>query len=134
MYVNGKCHCGQISLEAEIDPNKVNICHCTDCQTMSGAPYRVTVPSLENTFKLTSGRPSTYLKVAASGAKRVQGFCPNCGTAVYATTELNQKIFGIRLGTLAQKLELAPSKRIWASSSLSWCEDLTKLPACPGQP
>ena len=39
MKIEGSCHCGKISYEAEINPEYVIICHCTDCQTISGAPY-----------------------------------------------------------------------------------------------
>lgn len=35
MKVEGSCHCGQITFEAQIDPEAVRICHCTDCQTLS---------------------------------------------------------------------------------------------------
>jgi len=44
MKVEGSCHCGQISYEADINPEYVFICHCSDCQIMSGAPYRAGVP------------------------------------------------------------------------------------------
>ena len=37
MKIDGRCHCGCITYEAEIDPDKVMICHCTDCQTLSGS-------------------------------------------------------------------------------------------------
>ena len=30
--VNGECHCGNISISAIVDKNKVRVCHCTDCQ------------------------------------------------------------------------------------------------------
>ncbi len=40
MKIDGSCHCGHISYQAEIDPDKVVVCHCTDCQTMSGAAFR----------------------------------------------------------------------------------------------
>ncbi|MEJ0023213.1 MAG: GFA family protein, partial [Alphaproteobacteria bacterium] len=29
-----------MTYEAEIDPAMVGICHCTDCQMMSGSAYR----------------------------------------------------------------------------------------------
>lgn len=45
MKVDGHCHCGQIRYEAEIDADKVVICHCTDCQTLAGTSYRVGVPA-----------------------------------------------------------------------------------------
>ena len=45
MKVDGQCHCGQIRYEAEIDADKVNVCHCTDCQTLTGTAYRVSAPA-----------------------------------------------------------------------------------------
>jgi hypothetical protein len=45
MKVNGECHCGAITYEAIIDPEKVAICHCTDCQQLSGTAYRTVVPA-----------------------------------------------------------------------------------------
>ena len=42
MKIDGRCHCARISYVAEVNPDYVIICHCTDCQTISGSPYRVT--------------------------------------------------------------------------------------------
>jgi hypothetical protein len=36
MQVQGSCHCGNVSYEAEIDPDEVNLCNCTDCQMLLG--------------------------------------------------------------------------------------------------
>jgi hypothetical protein len=38
MKIDGRCHCGYVTFEAEADPETTTICNCTDCQTMSGAP------------------------------------------------------------------------------------------------
>lgn len=40
MKIDGRCHCGYISYEAEINPETVVICHCTDCQTLSDSAFR----------------------------------------------------------------------------------------------
>jgi hypothetical protein len=53
MHIDGACHCGKVTYEAEVNPEKVIICHCTDCQTISGAPYRVNVPVRRESFTLT---------------------------------------------------------------------------------
>ena len=55
MKIDGACHCGYITYEAESDPEKVMICHCTDCQTLSGSAFRTVALTRENTFKLLSG-------------------------------------------------------------------------------
>ena len=44
MKITGACHCGAITIEGEADPEKVGICHCTDCQTGTGSAFRVSVP------------------------------------------------------------------------------------------
>ena len=67
MLVTGRCHCGQIRFEAEIDPAQVRICHCTDCQTLTGTAFRTTVSSLPGTFILRSGTPKIYIKTAEAG-------------------------------------------------------------------
>ena len=67
MHIDGGCHCGYIKYEAEVDPNAVRICHCTDCQTLTGSAYRVTVAAPSETFKLTGGNPKIYVKIAESG-------------------------------------------------------------------
>jgi hypothetical protein len=55
MKVTGGCHCGQITYEAEVDPATVRVCHCTDCQRLSGAVFRTNISSLPGTFVLKSG-------------------------------------------------------------------------------
>jgi hypothetical protein len=42
MQIDGQCHCGRIAYQAEIDPVRVSVCHCTDCQALTGSPFRVT--------------------------------------------------------------------------------------------
>ena len=84
MKVQGACHCGDVSYEAIVDPARVSICHCTDCQALTGTAYRVTVPTLIRDFELRSGSPKVYIKTGDSGAKRAQAFCPRCGSPIYA--------------------------------------------------
>ena len=85
MKIDGRCHCGYITYEAEIDPDKTLVCHCTDCQTMSGAPFRAVAYTREDAFTLLSGELKVYVKVSESGNKRPQSFCPECGTPIHAT-------------------------------------------------
>jgi len=134
LRVDGSCHCGNIQFEAEIDLDKVTICHCTDCQKMTGAAFRTVVPAIKHSFKLLQGEPSTYLKIAESGNRRIQGFCPNCGTSIYATSELNQEIFGLRVGTLTQRAEIIPKKQIWHRSAMEWVSDIDQMPKFEKQP
>ena len=119
MRIDGSCHCGRIRYEAEIDPADVAICHCTDCQTLSGTAFRIVVPARREAFTVT-GEPKVYVKTAESGNKRAQAFCPECGTPLYATAPTDPEVYSIRLGSARQRAELPPRKQIWTRSALGW--------------
>jgi hypothetical protein len=85
MKIDGGCHCGYITYEAEVDPEQTAICHCTDCQTLSGSAFRTVIPAPDHNFRILSGEPAIYVKTGESGAKRPQGFCPRCGSPIYST-------------------------------------------------
>ena len=127
MQVHGSCHCGQIRYEATIDPEQVSICHCTDCQKLSGAPYRASIRSIGDSFQLLSGEPSVYVKVADSGARRAQAFCPNCGSSLYTYDADKPTVYGLRLGVLEERTALIPKKQIWCRSALGWTQNLTDV-------
>lgn len=128
MKIDGGCHCGYITYEAEIDPGEVTICHCTDCQTLSGSAFRTAVPAAREAFRLRSGQPKTYVKTAESGAKRIQAFCPECGTSIYSSAVGDARIFMIRVGTTRQRADLPPKVQIWCRSALDWVTDLDSIP------
>ena len=125
MKIDGGCHCGRITYEAEINPESVVICHCTDCQTLSGSAFRTVAPSEEGSFRLLAGELKVYIKTAESGAKREQAFCPECGTPIYATSVGDgPKVHGLRAGTIRQRDDLAPVKQLWTRSAQHWLPEI----------
>jgi hypothetical protein len=127
MKIDGGCHCGQVRYEAEIDPETVAICHCTDCQTLSGSAFRTVVPAKKADFKLLGGTPKVYVKTAESGNKRVQAFCPACGTPIYSAAPGDAPVFSIRVGTARQRSELRPRVQLWSRSAQHWLGGLAAL-------
>jgi hypothetical protein len=115
MKIDGRCHCGYITYEAEIDPEKVMICHCADC--------------------LLSGELKIYVKTGESGTKRPQSFCPECGTPIYSSTVgEGPKVHVIRLGTARQRDQLVPKVQLWCRSSQRWLSDLGSIREIEKQP
>ncbi len=132
MKIDGRCHCGNVSFTALIDPGRVMACHCTDCQVLSGAPFRAVVVASIESFSI-DGETRSYVKVADSGNRRAQVFCPVCATPLYATSPDKPTTVVIRLGCVAQRAELAPAAQIWQHSALPWLESLAAIPGSPGQ-
>lgn len=136
MKISGHCHCGEIAYEGELDPQKVGICHCADCQALSGSAFRTVGAVAGNAFRIVKGKPKEYVKIGDSGNPRIQGFCGNCGSALYATdTGAAPKAYNVRLGTCDQRHELAPRFECWRQSALPWLPehaDTAKFDQNPG--
>jgi hypothetical protein len=138
MKVDGGCHCGHIRYEAEVDPDKVILCHCTDCQALSGSAFRVVVPTNPGTFRLLAGTPKVYVKTGDSGNRRQQTFCPECGSPIYSAPDGGAddaaRVVGLRVGTIRQRGKLGPKDQFWFRSARAWLGDLPGLRKRETQP
>ena len=135
MKIDGRCHCGFITYEAEIEPDKTMVCHCTDCQTLSGSAFRTVAITRLDGFRLLSGELKIYVKTGETGNKRPQSFCPNCGTPIYSTSfEPGPKVYAIRAGTARQRDQLVPRAQVWARSAQHWLGELGSFPTMEKQP
>jgi hypothetical protein len=129
MKLDGACACSAIQIEGEGDPAKVQICHCTDCQSGSGSAFRVSIPMPGASFKMI-GQPTIYLKTTAdSGNPRAQAFCPTCGSPIYSTTPGDgvQPSYTVRVGILRQRDQLIPQKQNWFRSARPWVTDIAAI-------
>lgn len=135
MKINGECHCGAIAYEAELNPERVGICHCSDCQAMSASAFRTIAMVPGDSFAVIRGTPKEYIKSGDSGNRRVQAFCPECGSGLYATAaEGKRDTYNIRLGTVEQRSELMPRFECWRKSALPWLPVIQATKKFDGNP
>lgn len=121
MKIDGSCHCGAITYEAELDTEAIGICHCTDCQAMSASAFRTFGTVKAGDFHLLSGNPKIYIKTGDSGNRREQAFCENCGSGIYAASvDDDPKAHNIRMGTVRQRAQFPPRFQVWCQSELPW--------------
>ena len=88
------------------------------------------MPAKETEFTLTNQSPKDYIKTSDSGMPRIQAFCPECGSHVYATSvnNIGDRIFNIRLGTISQKEKFAPTGQILCRSAQPWAFNIEDVP------
>jgi hypothetical protein len=128
MRIDGGCYCGDITYEAEADPTQTRICHCTDCQQLTGTAFRMVVATPKGSFKLLTGAPTAFLKTAESGSVREHGFCPSCGTPLYSTAPgPGPKAYGVRVGTIRQWDQFVPTLQVWTRSEQPWLKTLDSI-------
>ena len=53
--LKGHCLCGEVRFLAEVDPARVLLCNCDDCQTHSGTAFRVVALCAKEDFRLEAG-------------------------------------------------------------------------------
>ena len=86
------------------------------------------IPTTPDKFRLLSGEPAIYVKTAESGTKRVQAFCPKCGSPIYAGAFDNPTApYNIRVGTIRQRDDLVPKRQVWARSRQHWVDHLDEI-------
>jgi hypothetical protein len=127
MRVDGACHCSAVSFEADVSVEDVVICHCLDCQTMSGAPFRVHAPASMTSFQLR-GEPTRYVKIGSSGAEIVTAFCAVCGSSLFSHRREDPRFVALRVGALAQRAQLAPKKQGFCDYAMPWAWNIEGVP------
>jgi hypothetical protein len=125
MKIDGGRDCGAMRYEARVSPKLVTICHCTECQTISGAPYRVNARVLRESFQL-KGEPKHYAKIGSSGDKVVTTFRGFRGSALYSFKE-GSDFVNVRLGGVSQREQLAPTGQGFCGSALPWAFDISDV-------
>ncbi len=129
MEIDGGCHCGHVRYEATVDADDVSICHCTDCQALTGSAFRVTLAVRREAVRLTAAPPKLYVKTGDNGRKRHQYFCPECGSPLFTAGEGDEAdAWGIRWGSIRQRADLPPTSRIWCRSAPPWTGRVDALP------
>jgi len=135
MKVDGQCHCGAIAYDAQVEPGTIAICHCADCQTLTGSAFRANIAAPAEHFRLVRGTPKQYVKTGDSGARRVHAFCGECGGPVYSCALENPRSYSLRVGALKQRDELGrPARQIWTRRRLAWVPPLDGAVEFDGQP
>ena len=125
--VSGGCLCGAIRFETTAQPAVQLLCHCTDCQTVSGAAaYAAYVVPLDS-LKVIQGEPAHYEVTADSGQINSRHFCPSCGSRVWAVLE-EMGMASVNGMALDDRSHFQPVANHMPDSAPAWCQ-LGDLPA-----
>jgi len=129
MTTTGGCLCGAIRYEVSAPPLFQGVCHCRDCQYVSGgAPANVMVVP-KTAITVIKGQTRTYWVTGDSGGRVGREFCEVCGTQLFSNLEPQPAIAVIKAGSLDDPSQFAPSMQIWTGSAQPWHHIDAALPA-----
>lgn len=130
----GGCACGSIRFASQAEPLHMFNCHCRDCQYASGSGYVAAMLVPVDAFQLLKGTPRYFERTHADGTSISRGFCPECGTPLFAKLSRRPDLIGIRVPSLDDPSWFHPNIDFWTSSAQPWDCMNPELPKHPRQP
>jgi hypothetical protein len=99
------------------DPVELHACHCTDCQTATGAAYVLTMIVRRAAFETLQGKPALIEYTNQSGIECHDRCCPRCQVRVWSEGSTIPDLMALRPGTLDDTSWVEPTSHIWTRSA-----------------
>ncbi len=117
---SGRCACGAIRYTVGSAPLAMVNCHCRDCQYASGGAHSSSLV-VHCSAVTVDGEPRWYETRAASGMLARRGFCPTCGSPLFADSETSRGIIlAIKAASLDAPEGFEPMIDMWMRSAVPW--------------
>jgi len=116
----GGCECEAIRYQLTSDPITVYACHCTDCQTATGASFALSMYVDRDAVELLRGEPKLREFDLSDGRVRRAWVCAACGTALWGKNRKLPELLNLQPGTLDDTSWFRPVGHIWARSAQPW--------------
>lgn len=117
--MTGGCLCGAVRYTSDAVPVYQLMCHCRDCQKVSGGAYAPIVFLPAELVEVT-GSVSFFESKGSSGKTISRGFCPVCGSHLFGRLERLPGLLSIRAGTLDDPAQFKPALHIHTSQAAPW--------------
>ena len=117
---DGGCACGAVRYRLLEEPIGLHVCHCTDCQTVTGTAFVLSMPMRRRALELIQGQPRLVEFTTRSGIQQRNRCCTDCSTRLWSERETEYITF--RPGTLDDTEWLTPVAHIWTSSAQPWVQ------------
>jgi hypothetical protein len=115
----GSCLCGSVTYTASADPLFKGLCHCTNCQKVTGSAFASVIAFPAPALTVT-GTTAQFDWKGDSGQPTHRWFCPACGSTVKEVAEVMKDIVMVPTGTLSDPAVAAPDMQIYCDSAQSW--------------
>jgi len=126
MKIDGHCHCGRITFEAEVDPDAITIATAPTARPSLARPFAPTSRPAAH-FVLRSGAPKSYVKTADSGNRRRHASAAIAAPPIYACAWMIAELFAAH-GHDHPARAFSPKRQIWRRSALDWVDKLAAVP------
>lgn len=117
--VSGQCACGGIKYNTTANPKFTLICHCRQCQRISGSGHAAQFAVPVNETEI-AGDVQYYDQIADSGNTVSSGFCGKCGCPMLKKTTKLPDTYFFHAATLDDPSVFVPQVVVYEDSKQPW--------------
>ncbi|WP_428668660.1 GFA family protein [Reyranella sp.] len=117
--ITGGCLCGALRYRAEGEPLLQGLCHCRNCQRMSGAGHAGFICFAEDAVTV-EGETRSYASTGGSGTIATRYSCPTCHSVVFGRAEAMPGRINLYAGSLDDTSQFKPQVAIFTRSRPPW--------------
>lgn len=125
--ISGSCLCKQVQYSLTGEEIAATVCHCKNCQQVSGSAFGTNVLYPKSSFTIDQGE-SAIKQYAdndnTSGNTLLRHFCSNCGSPLFILNPQRGDMVGITSGSLEDPPREKPTLEFWTEKKRAWVEGL----------
>ena len=113
------CSCGKLTVTVEGEPEFISMCHCTACQKRSGSPFGLAALFPRERVKI-EGPYKSWSRLADSGKRMTNHFCPECGSNVAFEPEIRPGSVAVTIGSFEDAKFPNPTISFYTVNKHDW--------------
>lgn len=119
--IGGSCLCGKVSFEITNDFQRFFMCHCEQCQKISGSDHVSNLFAEPDSLTWLAGKEAIK-RFDYPGRGFTNAFCSDCGSGVPYLNQRGTAVV-VRAGSLNGAPATRPARKIFCCERTRWSED-----------
>ena len=120
--INGSCLCGAVTFEMDDEFKTYNLCHCAQCQKISGSAHVSNLFTAPDNINWLSGE-DMIKSYDVDGRSIRNAFCGQCGSNVPYVTH-SKRFLLVPAGSLDDKPSIKPQQAIFWHERMDWYDEI----------
>lgn len=116
--IGGSCLCGSVTFEVEDDFSMFYLCHCSQCQQISGSSYASNIFTQPENIRWITGE-SSMSRYDHPSRDFTKLFCSSCGSGLPFVTK-SGKYLVVPSGSLSRQPTIKPQANLFWPERAVW--------------
>lgn len=130
--IQGRCLCGDVTFSCDDDFQQFHLCHCHQCQKLTGSAHVANLFTRPDNITWHSGQ-AHVTRYNIPGRLSSNAFCPTCGSRLPYLSQTGKALV-VPAGCLDDAPTLQPQDHIFWAERAAWYDEAVDAPHFEGLP